>query len=426
MGRGALSRPAAARRGRLLRALVGDDGHARVPPHTRGRFRRGRRLGRAVFPARAPDFASSLGFAGRPRRGAPSDAPALRRSSGGTARVDRCRGCGRLVGDAPGRSRSPSCVRPRRLRRVAAVGDAGLCLALLYLALTIRVSDEPRTLASPRSGRWQSGSRRCPSRSPPCAGTLGARRGPRGSPSATGCSSSRSLAATRIEPPELTALGQDGWTTLVDLAGLVALVVSALAFRAAGAPARPSPALADRRRSRHDGRHRRRPGACLAGPTDPAHPHPLRSPPSRCGREPSDRPGREILRSFRGCSPAPRCSSSSSSRRCASTPARPRPSASPRAIRLPDPQRPSTGAVVAAQQAADRLERFDLVGDLPAPPDETDLSDLAYRIWRDGAEGPEGDALASYEIVRRRRAAAQPLLVDTRSPSARGELSGRR
>ncbi len=67
-------------------------------------------------------------------------------------------------------------------------------------------------------------------------------------------------------------------------------------------------------------------------------------------------------------------------------------------IRPPDPDRPSTSAVAAAQQAADRLARFDLARELPAPEAETDLSDLAYRVWRDGAEGPEGRALASYEI----------------------------
>ena len=83
------------------------------------------------------------------------------------------------------------------------------------------------------------------------------------------------FAATRVEPPELGAFGPEGWAGIVDIAGLLALLVTALAFRAAGAPARPSP----RRWLMaavlvHDGRHPRRPGASVGGSDAPRHPLP--------------------------------------------------------------------------------------------------------------------------------------------------------
>ena len=37
------------------------------------------------------------------------------------------------------------------------------------------------------------------------------------------------------------------------------------------------------------------------------------------------------------------------------------------AIRLPDPERISTGAVVSVRRSVERVERFDLARDLPAP-----------------------------------------------------------
>lgn len=68
------------------------------------------------------------------------------------------------------------------------------------------------------------------------------------------------------------------------------------------------------------------------------------------------------------------------------------------AIRLPDPHRMSAGAVVAVLRAVERVERFNLVSDLPAPPPEVDLSDLAYRLWREGEEQAPSSTLIAYEV----------------------------
>ena len=41
-------------------------------------------------------------------------------------------------------------------------------------------------------------------------------------------------------------------------------------------------------------------------------------------------------------------------------------------------------AVVTVRRAVDRMEKLDLAKELPAPVEDVDLSDLAYRLWRDG------------------------------------------
>ena len=71
------------------------------------------------------------------------------------------------------------------------------------------------------------------------------------------------------------------------------------------------------------------------------------------------------------------------------------------AIRLPDPARVSAAAVVAAHRAVERLERTDLAAELPAPLEVTDLSDLAYRLWREGEEGERQPPLMTYEVFDR-------------------------
>ncbi len=71
------------------------------------------------------------------------------------------------------------------------------------------------------------------------------------------------------------------------------------------------------------------------------------------------------------------------------------------AIRLPDPERISAGAVVAVRRAVERVEQFDLSRELPAPAGEVDLSDLAYRLWRDGEARAPSDALIAYEVFDR-------------------------
>ncbi|MEO8348126.1 MAG: HAMP domain-containing protein, partial [Acidobacteriota bacterium] len=68
------------------------------------------------------------------------------------------------------------------------------------------------------------------------------------------------------------------------------------------------------------------------------------------------------------------------------------------AIRLPDPQRVSAGAVLAAERAVDRVSRIDLARELPAPLAVTDLSDLAYRLWREGEERSTQPPLMTYEV----------------------------
>jgi signal transduction histidine kinase/HAMP domain-containing protein len=68
------------------------------------------------------------------------------------------------------------------------------------------------------------------------------------------------------------------------------------------------------------------------------------------------------------------------------------------AIRLPDPTHVSAAAVVAAYRAVERLERADLAAELPAPLEAADLSDLAYRLWREGEEGARQPPLMTYEV----------------------------
>ena len=68
------------------------------------------------------------------------------------------------------------------------------------------------------------------------------------------------------------------------------------------------------------------------------------------------------------------------------------------AIRLPDPRRMSAGVVVAVLRAVDRVEHFDLAKELPAPLPDVDLSDLAYRLWREGEEQAPSSTLIAYEV----------------------------
>jgi two-component system nitrogen regulation sensor histidine kinase NtrY len=68
------------------------------------------------------------------------------------------------------------------------------------------------------------------------------------------------------------------------------------------------------------------------------------------------------------------------------------------AIRRPDPTRPSLGAVAAARQAVDVAAKFDLARELPAAPPDVDLSDLAYRLWRESEEAALSPALVAWEV----------------------------
>ena len=68
------------------------------------------------------------------------------------------------------------------------------------------------------------------------------------------------------------------------------------------------------------------------------------------------------------------------------------------AIVLPDPSHASASAVFAAEQASESVGRFNLAKDLPAALDQCDLSDLAYRIWRDGEKQSRVTALVAYQV----------------------------
>ena len=68
------------------------------------------------------------------------------------------------------------------------------------------------------------------------------------------------------------------------------------------------------------------------------------------------------------------------------------------AIRLPDPERASLTAAFASQLAVERVSRFDLAREVPAPLESTDLSDLAYRIWKDGESDVPTPRLIAYEV----------------------------
>jgi signal transduction histidine kinase len=67
-------------------------------------------------------------------------------------------------------------------------------------------------------------------------------------------------------------------------------------------------------------------------------------------------------------------------------------------IRLPDPERISATTVVTIRHAVERVEQFDLDRDLPAPLPEVDLSDLAFRLWREGEERAPASSLIAYEV----------------------------
>src|SRR5262249_3644929 len=67
-------------------------------------------------------------------------------------------------------------------------------------------------------------------------------------------------------------------------------------------------------------------------------------------------------------------------------------------IVLPDPARPPAHALLPAEHAPERVGRVDLARDLPAGPEECDLSDLAYRIWSDGERQSGAPALAAYDV----------------------------
>lgn len=68
------------------------------------------------------------------------------------------------------------------------------------------------------------------------------------------------------------------------------------------------------------------------------------------------------------------------------------------AIRLPDPSHASASAVLASHLAVESLSRIDLARELPAPLEQTDLSDLAYRLWREGEQLLRQPPLTTYEV----------------------------
>jgi len=92
-------------------------------------------------------------------------------------------------------------------------------------------------------------------------------------------------------------------------------------------------------------------------------------------------------------------------------------------VRRPDPDTASLASVLSAQHAVDRVSRLDLDRFLPAPADRSDLSDLAYRVWRDGEESGGESPLNAYEVFDSagRMVSSFSLLPQ---PSARGGTPG--
>lgn len=353
------------------------------------------------FPVRAPEFGASLGLAGEAAAWRPvglPDSSALFHDGEAFVGVVPAE----LPGEASGwRTLILAAVLLSALAgfvRSRGTGSAGLFLALLYLALAVSASDEPRALAITTILPLAVGVAAAPLAISALRRAVGPLPRPVRTAAGFGLLILSLFAAARIEPPELTTVGQRGWTPLIGLVGLIALVVAALALRAGGRP----PARASQ-------------GwltaavlftACAivgslalasAAAAEPVAVFLLavaafelwaRAVGPR-GEEPFALPrllaGAALLLVLI-LSPAREHARAAEAFRVAS------------AVRLPDPDRPSTSAVAAAQRAADRIARLDLRRDLPAPLEKTDLSDLAYRIWRNGAEGSESDALISYEI----------------------------
>jgi signal transduction histidine kinase len=67
-------------------------------------------------------------------------------------------------------------------------------------------------------------------------------------------------------------------------------------------------------------------------------------------------------------------------------------------IELPDPSKASADAVFAGERAVDWVSQFDLERELPAPLADVDLSDLAYRLWKDTERDSRNPALIGYRI----------------------------
>lgn len=67
-------------------------------------------------------------------------------------------------------------------------------------------------------------------------------------------------------------------------------------------------------------------------------------------------------------------------------------------IHFPDPTHASADAAFAAEKAVESVEAFDLARQLPAPISETDLSDLAYRIWKNGERSSRQPTVSSFEV----------------------------
>ena len=353
------------------------------------------------FPVRAPDFGNALGLAGEAAAWRPvgrSDAAALFRD--GDAFVAAVPAD--WVEPAPSRRGIPFALAVLAalfgFARSRGPMAAGMWLALLFLLLTSFLSAEPRALASPTAWPLAIG---VAAVAPALYGLRGGDRGSRGPVRVAlgyGLLVASLVSATRIEPPELTGIGQGGLRALLDLSGLTALVVAALAFGAAG-------------RGKTRSSQKWLTAAVIftaamivaslavisAAPVEPAAVLLMAVAAfelwARAVGPQSEEPF-VLPRLLVGAaalvvlivSPLREHARAAEAFRIAS------------AIRVPDPELPSTSAVAAAQYAVARISQIDLQRDLPAPVSDVDLSDLAYRIWRDGADGPEGRALISYEI----------------------------
>ena len=366
------------------------------------------------LPLEAPDFADALGLDGEADGWSPQSASgrpgaAVLTGADGSPLVS--------LRPAPAGNASrpplPGRVPPRRRRvpiaiailaAVVLIGRAdrptrvGAGLVLLFLAAEAGVSGSPHALLAPRVWLFAVGLALLPG----CLAALrtGESRLSRRGRVAAGLAlfALAILAAWAVEPPDLGSRLGGSPAAMLRLAGLTALVVDALAISATASRRRlgrgSAPAILVS-------------VAALAGGLALVTPSPGFVAATIVAafvcfdlwcRSISESRGQEGLAGLRLIGAAAllvvlAASTLSEHQRAAQAMRR------ARSIRLPDPAHASADAVFAAESAAERVRSFDLARELPAPIDSTDLSDLAYRVWKNGERSTARPTISSYEVI---------------------------
>ncbi|MEP7132172.1 MAG: ATP-binding protein [Acidobacteriota bacterium] len=359
-----------------------------------------------TLPVESPEFARSLGVSGI----AEGWAPAVPRAPGAEAVLSDARGQALLILQRAGGG-FPAPVRGRRIALSLAAAAAlfligrgdkpervGAALLLLFLAAEIATSDATRAMGSPRTWLFASGLAILPrSLAMLREGTRVPRRQVRLT-AAYAIFVLALLAAQLVQPPGLGSRLGGSPAALLRLAGLTALVLSALAV--AGSAARAP------LRSRALGAAIAVSAAALAGGLALVSAAPgflvaavaaavaafhlwtravaeVRARGTLAG--PRLVAGGALLVVLAASLLSEHARAVSDMRRAAS-------------IRIPDPTRASADAAFAAERAVERVRAFDLEQALPAPLPLSDLSDLAYRIWKNGERTTGPPAVSSYEV----------------------------